>query len=262
MKYLAVKGKCSEDAYKAIATDVSNFMLDSGYGNIYGISRYAPMYYNGKLYLDCRTSANIRRFPKNDYLDKMIEILSNYTDKFETFDTVVVWSGTDSKNGYFYRLCIDNNVMREVNRTVIAHNMEDKGEFCEQVRKSVLGDFSTEGNYPFCDVYNSVEKARRIAHMESVNIEDIPVHEYKLYGMCEDDFIALAYKLGYGEVSVDYDMGLPHVWVENNDDDDYDYDLCEKVFAKHIGVEVNKVYAFAEDTDQSFPNDIMFLVCS
>ena len=256
MKYLAVKGKCSEDAYKAIATDVSNFMLDSGYGNIYGISRYAPMYYNGKLYLDCRTSANIRRFPKNDYLDKMIEILSNYTDKFETFDTVVVWSGTDSKNGYFYRLYIDNNVMREANRTVIAHDIENKSEFCEQVRKSVIGDISTENNQPFCDVYNSVERARRAAYLESINIDDIPVHEYKLYGMSEDDFITLAYELGYGEVSVDYDMGLPSVWAENNDCD------CETIFARRIGVDASNVYAFTSDTDQNFPNDIMFLVRS
>ena len=256
MKYLAVKGKCSEDAYKAIATDVSNFMLDSGYGRLYGISRYAPMYCDGELYLDCRTSDISRGFPKNDYLDKMIEILGNYTDKFETFDAVVMWSGTDYKDGYFYRLYIDNNVLREANHTVIAHNIRYKSDFCEYIRKFILGNFSTESNYPFCDVYNSVEKARHTAYMESVNIENIPVHEYKLYGMNEGDFVTLAYKLGYGEVSVDYDMGLPSVWAENNDCD------CETIFARRIGVDANKVYAFTSDTDQSFPNDIMFLVHS
>lgn len=256
MKYLAVKGKCSEDAYKAIATDVSNFMLDSGYGRLYGISRYAPMYCDGELYLDCRTSANSRSLPKNDYLDKMIEILGNYTDKFETFDAVVMWSGTDSKNGYFYRLYISNNILREANRTVIVHDAENKSEFCARVRESVIGDFSTENNRPFCDVYNSVERARRAAYLESINIDDIPVHEYKLYGMSEDDFITLAYELGYGEVSVDYDMGLPSVWAENNDCD------CETIFARRIGVDANKVYAFTSDTDQSFPNAIMFLVHS
>ena len=261
MKYLAVKGKCSEDAYKAIATDVSNFMLDSNYNRLYGIFKFVPMYQDGELYLDCRTSANSSRYPKNDYLDKLIEIFGNHTDKFETFNAVVMWSGTDSKNGYFYRLYISNNVLREADRTVIAHNMENKDEFCEQVRKSVVGAFSTENNYTFGKVYHDIKSARHIAHMESVNIEDIPVHEYKLYGMNQGDFVTLAYKLGYGEISVDYDMGLPHVCAENNDDDD-DYDLCEKIFAKHIGVEVNKVYAFAEDTDQSFPNDIMFLVRS
>ena len=257
MKYLAVKGKCSEDAYKAIATDVSNFMLDSGYSRLYGISRYAPMYCDGELYLDCRTSANSRGLPKNDYLDKMIEILGNYTDKFETFDAVVMWSGTDSKNGYFYRLYISNNILREANRTVIVHDAENKSEFCARVRESVIGDFSTENNRPFCDVYNSVERERRAAYLESINIDDIPVHEYKLYGMSEDDFITLAYKLGYGQVSVDYDMGLPQVWVENDDDCE-----CEDIFAKHIGVDASDVYAFTNDTDQSFPNDIMFLVCS
>lgn len=256
MKYLAVKGKCSEDAYKAIATDVSNFMLDSNYG-LYSMSKFAPAYCDGELYLDCRTSANNRSFPKNEYLDKMIEILGSHTDKFEVFDAVVMWSGTDSKNGYFYRLYIDNNILREANRTVIAHDMENKSEFCEQVRKSVIGDFSTGNNRPFCDVYNSVESARRTAYLESINIEDIPVHEYKLYGMNQDDFVALAYKLGYGQVSVDYDMGLPQVWAEHDDNCE-----CEDIFAKHIGVDASDVYAFTSDTDQDFPNDIMFFVRS
>ena len=167
-----------------------------------------------------------------------------------------MWSGTDSKNGYFYRLYISNNILREANRTVIVHDAENKSEFCARVRESVIGDFSTENNRPFCDVYNSVERARRAAYLESINIDDIPVHEYKLYGMSEDDFITLAYELGYGEVSVDYDMGLPSVWAENNDCD------CETIFARRIGVDASNVYAFTSDTDQSFPNDIMFLVHS
>ena len=257
MKYLAVLAKCSEDTYKKVASDVSHYLIDSEYNKLPYIYCKAPKYVDEQLILVCTTSSNRYATPKNEYIDKMIEILSLYTNELDDFKGIVIWSGTDSKNGYFYHLYTDEGTIKDSDRVSIAHDMGSKMDFVENMARTVVGDYIDCRNDKFGEVYNLIYNEWYVNEMENVNIDDIPVSKYKLYGMDEDDFCKLSYKLGYGYTTVDYDMGLPQAIVECDGGKDVD---CEDIFAKYLNVDARKVYAFTSDTDQSFPNDIMFIV--
>ena len=273
MKYFALNVECSREVFENVAKEIARYMFDHNhrpYRTRDSALNYMPVYVDGHMTFFCQASKTDRytAIPL-EQMDEIVQIFDSHRAEYavqEDVETMIGWSGTRSKRGYlhWYRVSDEAFLSGDCMKESVPDNVCDADVFLlnkvQTVTMSVL------------DAYiSATHDAKELFHATSVECfkdTEIKFKEYKLYGIDESVAQALCVKRFGATANIDYYNGC--VYVDFNGGAELSDEDCELVddgcaldeaIASYLGVDMERVYTFTNDTDQNFPDMIMVMVC-
>lgn len=267
MKYFALNVECSRETFESVSEEVARYMIDKDY-QVYCRRGYLcdnmPVYIDGHMTFFCKASKNNHYGMKLEHLDEIVQIFDSHYNEYtvqEDYNTMIGWTGTDSKRGYLhlYRVSDDGFLSGDYMKCSVSEYTEVADNYLLDKARAITLCF-------LATYHDSVKEAYKIFDNILVSVlkdEEINLDEYKLYGMTEWTAQALCVKKYGKTVDIDYDMGCVHVDFSHEEDRNNivcENDILDDAIAYHLGVDPHDVRTFCCDGDQLMPNDIMVIV--